>query len=748
MDRLARFCIRRRRVVLACWLATLGVLLVVGHGIGSAYRLSLHLAGTDSARATDLLAANFPDEAGDAEVVVAHTSSSTVTNPNVRRRVARLVTRIAAIDHVRAVTSPYDAAGQISTDRRVAFAVVHFDATVPDPIAVDRLVTTAEAAQDGQVRIALAGDAVGAAQRTKHSNYELAGLALAALVLFLAFGSLVAMLLPLLSAGVAVGVAISLVGLLSHAVTLADFAPGLASLLGLGAGVDYALFVVSRHRQQLLAGADVEQAAATALATSGRTVFFAGLTVCVAVLGMLALHVGFLAGMAVAAALAVAVTMAAALTLLPALLGFADTRVLSRRERRRVASQGPDALSPSPGWLRWSRTVQRRPWAALAGSLLLIGLLAVPLVSLRFGNSDQGNDPAGSTTRRAYDLLATGFGPGFNAPMLIAVGTTSVDARAVIARLGKKLTNTADVAAVSPVSYSPNGRAATITVYPDSRPQDASTINLLHRLRDTVIPAAANRRSVPVYVGGTTAAFADFTHVLASKLPLFVGVILALSFVLLLLVVRSVLVPVKAGLLTVLSILGAFGAVVAVFQWGWGAGLIGVRAGPVEAFLPVMLFAILFGLSMDYEVFLVSRIREEWRRTGDNSEAVARGLAVTGRLITAAAAIMVMIFTSFIFGEQRVIKLFGFGFAVAVFLDAVVIRSVLAPAVMHLAGRANWWLPRWLDRRLPHLGTDMDAPEVTTVNSNVIAGATRSTCGSAAGFATPATPSRRKRKRL
>ena len=714
METLARWTVRHRRFVLAGWLIALAALVGASGVAGNAYRLSIHLAGTDSARATDLLTEHFPDEAGDAELVVIRSRTVSVTSPVVRRQVSALLRQIVGIDHVRAVSDPYDSPGQISPDRHVAFGVVKFDTTTPDPAAVDEFVKVAEAARTPHLEVELAGDAVGGAERTKPGVFELAGLAAAALVLFLAFGSLVAMVLPLLSAGVALGIALSVIALLSHVVTLADFAPGTASLLGLGVGIDYALFVVSRHRQQLVQGATVEDAAATAIATSGRTVLFAGLTVCVAVLGMLALQVGFLSGMAVAAALAVAVTMAAALTLLPALLGFFGLHVLSRRAQRELASNGPALDHLSSGWLRWSRTVQRRPWLALAVALGIIGLLALPLASLRFGNSDQGNDPSASTTRKAYDLLAQSFGPGFNAPMLVAI-RAGADARGASKKLHDEIAATADVAGVTPARYSPDRQVAVMTVYPASRPQDAATTTLLHRLRTETIPQATRGSHTDAYVGGTTAAFADFNHILTSKLPLFVGAIVALSFLLLLVVFRSLVVPLKAGVLNLLSILGAFGAVVAVFQWGWGAHLIGVRPGPVEAFLPVMLFAILFGLSMDYEVFLVSRIREEYERTGDNGVAVTNGLAATGRIITAAAAIMVAIFTSFVFGGERVIKLFGFGFAVAVLLDAAVIRCLLVPAVMQLAGRANWWLPAWLDTRLPHLQTEPAAPPLIDV---------------------------------
>jgi RND superfamily putative drug exporter len=521
-------------------------------------------------------------------------------------------------------------------------------------------------------------------------------------VLFLAFGSLLAMVLPLLTAAVAIGCALFLIVLMTHVFGVADFAPQLAALLGLGAGIDYALFIVTRYRQNVQAGIESGEAVAMAVNTSGRAVFFAGVTVCIAVLGMFLLQVEFLRGIAVATAMAVFLTMVAALTLLPALLGFFGRHVLSRREQHRLAAEGAHAPELSGKWAQWAQLVQRRPWWALATSTGLMVILALPVFSLRLGVSDEGNNPTSSTTRKAYDLLAAGFGPGFNGPFVIAVDTRGSSGPAVVQQLEQTLPADPDIAAVTPAVYGQTRRAAIIQLFPKAAPQDKATTDLLKRLRDKTIPSVTRGTGTNAYVGGTTAVFNDFSDVLASKLPQFIGVVLLLSFILLM------------TILNLLSIAAAFGVVIAVFQWGWGAGVLGVgRTGPIMAFLPVMLFAILFGLSMDYEVFLVSRIHEEWVRTGDNTTAVTRGLAATGRVITAAGAIMVVIFTSFIFGGERTIKLFGLGFAVAVFLDAVVVRSVLVPAFMQLLGKANWWLPRWLDRILPdvHLEAEDVHPE-------------------------------------
>jgi RND superfamily putative drug exporter len=533
------------------------------------------------------------------------------------------------------------------------------------------------------------------------------GIITAGIVLFLVFGSLFAMAMPLASALVALGTAIQVIGLVSNVMKMPEFSTELVMLIGLGVGVDYALFIVSRHRQGLQAGRDVGSSVELAMDTSGRAVLFAGTIVCVALLGMFALGISFLFGMAVAASIGVAFTMVAALTFLPAMLGFVGPKILSRRQRRKLAADGHRSSTKDGFWLRWSKMVERRPvlWGAVA--LAIIGVLATPFFSLRLGLSDQGNDPKGTTTRTSYDLLASGFGPGFNGPLQLVAETTTPEQAAVMEQLATTIQGQPGVAVVTPVTTIPakdGKQVALFVIYPTSAPQDAATTDLIDHLREGVIPAAVGSSGLTVYVGGITAIFADFATVLNGKLPVFIGVVVLLSFLLLMLVLRSLLVPLKAAVMNLISIAAAFGIVTAVFQWGWLGAVFGVnRPGPVEAFLPVMLFAILFGLSMDYEVFLVMRIHEEWLRTGDNRAAVRRGLSATGGTITAAAAIMIVVFGSFILGGQRVIKEFGVGLAAAIFVDAVIIRTALVPALMLLMGKANWWFPRWLDRALPRI---------------------------------------------
>jgi RND superfamily putative drug exporter len=709
--RIARRCFRRRRLVVALWLLALVGLTAASGGVGTAYSNDFQLPNTESARALDLLKKVVPAQSGaTAQIVVGTTDGAKISDPAVRSRVEQMLREVGALPNVTEVVSPYSPAGrgQVGRDGTVAFATV----TYSEPsfgITVDtakKLVDTAESGEGPGVHVAVAGLVAERANPQPTGGTGI-GIIAAGIVLFLVFGSLFAMGLPLVSAIVALGSAMGLIGLLSHVLRMPDFSDQLVLLVGLGVGVDYALFIVSRHRQGLLAGRDVESSAVTSLDTSGRAVLFAGIVVCIALLGMFALGIGFLFGLAVAASIGVLFTMAAAVTLLPALLGFLGPRVLSRRQRAKLARSGPIIERGSGSWDRWATRVERAPWAWGTAALIVVLLLAAPFLSLRLGSSDQGNDPKGTTTREAYDLLARGFGPGFNGPLQITAEVPEGADPAAIAKVEEAIRTTPGVVAITPPASFPAGSGGSLVVfeaYPRGSPQDAATMNLISRLRDDMIPKSVGGSDLTVYVGGITAIFADFADVLAAKLPLFVGVVVGLSFLLLALVFRSILVPLKAAVMNLLSVAAAFGVITAVFQWGWLGSLFGVsRTGPVEAFLPVMMFAILFGLSMDYEVFLVMRIHEEWLRRGDNREAVRAGLAATGRTITAAAAIMVVVFASFVLAGDRIIKEFGLGLAVAVLVDAVIIRSALVPSIMLLMGKANWWFPRRLDRWLPRI---------------------------------------------
>ncbi|MET9345218.1 MMPL family transporter [Streptomyces termitum] len=712
MAAIARWCVRHRLVVVLLWfLALVGVGGAAAFA-GSAYSNDYEAPGTESGRATALLDRGFQGLGGDTDTIVWHTERGSVRADAVQERIGPALEKVAGLPGVAAVTSPYGdraAPGQVSEDGRTAYATVTFREQADDiPVEQARaLVDTAKAAQTDGLRVELGGSAVALTEAPGAHLSEAIGVAVAAVVLFLAFGSLAASLLPIATALVSVGIAASGIVLLGHLMTVADFAPMLGMLIGLGVGIDYALFIVTRHRKGLKRGLGVPEAAETAVATTGRAVVFAGATVCIALLGMLILRLSFLNGVAIAASLTVVLTVAASVTLLPALLAYIGPRALSRRERRVLAEHGPRPESPTGLAARWSAFVERHPKLLGAVAAVVMTVLALPTLSLHLGTSDQGNNPASATTRQAYDLLADGFGPGVNGPLTLVAGIDGADDRLALDRLPAALSATKGVAEVSPVTYNAAGDTALLTVVPDSAPQSRDTSDLVDRLRQDVIPTAADGTSLEVHVGGITASYDDFADVVVGKLPLFVGAVVTLGCLLLLLAFRSIGIPLKAAAMNVAAVAAAFGIVVAVFQWGWGAELLGLgSAGPIEPFLPVIMVSVLFGLSMDYQVFLVSRMYEEWLETGDNRRAVRVGLAETSRVINSAAVIMIAVFLAFVLSGDRVIAMFGIALAAAVALDAFVLRTLLVPALMHLLGGANWWLPKGLDRVLPRISIE------------------------------------------
>jgi RND superfamily putative drug exporter len=714
MRALATWCVRKRKLVVVFWVAALIVITLIARSVGTTDANSFSLPRTQSTDAIQLLQAATPKVSGDIEQVVFATSGGAkVTDPAIRSRIDSTLAAVAHVHYVTVVASPFAAgnATHINADKTVAFAAVTFSRTAQNvPIGVAKnLVSTATRDSAPNLQIAVGGAVAEAANKISLGGSGF-GVLLAGLVLLLVFGSLFAMALPLLSALASLGIATGLIAILSHVLKIPQFASELTVLIGLGVGVDYALFIVTRHRQGLIAGHENEESIVNAVNTSGRAVLFAGVIVCIALLGMFALGVSFLYGLAVSAALGVALTMFAALTLLPALLGFIGPKVLSRRQKSSLREHGPQIVgSGSRGfWARWADFVKVRPVLPAVVAAAVIVLIALPFFSLQLGSSDQGNDPTGTTTRQAYDLLSKGFGPGFNGPLQLVAELHGADERAALNRAVLAVAKQPGVARVAPPAIIPTksgADVAVVTVYPTTSPQSSATTNLVIHLRSTVIPHAVAGSGLTIYVGGQTALYVDFADVLTSKLPLFIGLVVLLSFLLLAIVFRSLAIPLISAILNILSIGAAFGVLVAVFQWGWLGAVIGVnKTGPIESFLPVMLFAIVFGLSMDYQVFLVTRIREEWVKTGDNELAVRNGLVATGKTITAAALIMVLVFGSFVLGGERVIKEFGLGLAGGVAIDAIVIRMAIVPAVMRLMGNSNWWFPALLDRLLPHVG--------------------------------------------
>ncbi|MFD4132990.1 MMPL family transporter [Streptomyces goshikiensis] len=716
MAAIARWCMRHRLVTVLLWLLAFGATAAAAGVAGPAFSNDYEVPGTEASKANALLREGFHGQGGDTDTVVWRApDGQSARTPAVEQRMTSALDTIAALPGVGSVAGPYgpapEAAARISPDGRTAYAVVTFDEQADSvPKAQARAVVDAakndRTEQDG-LQVELGGRAIGLTEAPTAHLAEVIGVGIAALVLFLAFGSLAASLLPIATALVSVGTAYFGITLLGHAMPVADFAPMLGTLVGLGVGIDYALFIVTRHRKGLQRGLSVPEAAENAVATTGRAVVFAGATVCIALLGMLVLRLKFLDGVALAASLTVVLTVAASVTLLPALLSYIGTRALSRRERRKLAAEGPRSETPTGFAARWSAFVERhpKPLGLLAAAVMVV--LALPTLSLHLGTSDQGNNPAASTTRKAYDLLGEGFGPGMNGPLTVVARLDGADDRIAVTRLADELRTTEGVASAGPAVLNRGGDTAVVTVVPESAPQSRATSDLVDTLRRDVIPGADDRAAMDIHVGGVTAGYDDFAEVIVGKLPLFVGVVIALGCVLLLLAFRSIGIPLKAAAMNVAAVASSFGVVVAVFQWGWGSEPLGLgSAGPIEPFLPVIMVSVLFGLSMDYQVFLVSRMYEEWLETGDNRRAVRVGLAETSRVINSAAVIMISVFLAFVLSGDRIIAMFGIALAAAVALDAFVLRTLLVPALMHLLGGANWWLPAWLDRRLPRISIE------------------------------------------
>jgi RND superfamily putative drug exporter len=717
MPALARWCFTHRRVVLALWLLALVLAFGAVKTAGTDYSIKFTLPNTDSTRAITILQHDFPAASGEADQIVLEARTGTLRTPAVAAQAEKMLTKVATLPHVVSVVSPYGAAGarQVSRDGTIGFATVNWDEqgqNLSHPTVV-RLLDTAEGARSSVLDVQLSGQAIENAEPQKQSDSTGLGVVFALIILGVLFGAVFAAVIPIVTALVAIGIGYALTGLMSHVFAVASFVPILGVLIGLGVGVDYALFIITRHRNGLRAGRSIEDAAVNAVNTAGRAVFFAGLTVCIALLGQFALGITFLYGLAIAGAVTVALTMFAALTLMPALLGFFGLKVLGRRETRRLAEHGPVSEQVEAGfWYRWARSVERRPAIRAAAALTVVVVIALPIVTLRLGLADEGSDPTTTTSRQAYDLLAKGFGPGFNGPLELVTTIDGTPQLTAFTKVVSAASHQKGVVTATPPRVSPTGRAAIAVLYPDTAPQAAETSSLLHDLRNHVIPAAEAGTGLHVLVGGATAGQDDFAAVLASKLALFIGVVVVVAFLLLMLVFRSLLIPLVASVMNLLSVGAALGIMNAVFEWGWGLSIIGVtRTGPVEVFIPVIMFSVLFGLSMDYEVFLVSRMMEEWALSHDNREAVTRGQTETGRVITAAALIMILVFLSFLLGGSIIIEQFGIGLAGAIIIDAFIVRTILVPSLMHLIGRANWWLPGWLDRSLPHVHVEVpDAP--------------------------------------
>ena len=663
---------------------------------------SFTLPGTESQALSDLLTERFPAAAGDTTEIVIRAPAG-VASPGVREEIEELLAEAAELPQVLWVASPFEEPGRISPDGTIARATAQYETganEVEDP-SIEALFEWREEVSRDDLQVELGGIVATAGEREPPGNSELVGLAAAVVILLIAFGSVTAAGLPIFTALLALIPAFFLIGVGAGFVNFANFTPQFAAMIGIGVGIDYALLVVTRFREALTTEETVTDAVVKAAGTAGHSVLFAGCSVVIALMGLWAMGIPLLSLTAMGPALAVALAALVALFVLPAILGLVGHRV----NRLKVPGIRVSAVQNRSGMGYWlARTIQRAPWLWLIVATGALLVLAYPALDVRLGSSDAGSNPTSLTSRRSYDLLAEGFGAGYNGRFVIGAALESEEQAAIFETLPRALAAEPNVVSVSPPLINPDRTAGLIVLIPGSSPQAEETDTLVHHLRDS-LPEITGHSGIEVLVGGPTAIFIDIGERVRDRMVIFLAAVIGASFLLLMVVFRSLVVPVKAALMNVLAAGAAFGILVAIFQWGWGASLIGLEGtGPIESFLPMMMFAVLFGLSMDYEVFLVSRVREEYLETGDNAEAVARGLAATSRVISAAAAIMVAVFLSFALSDSRVVKEFGIGLAIAIFLDATVIRLVLVPAAMQLMSDANWWLPSWLDRVLPSLG--------------------------------------------
>ncbi|MFI6119542.1 MMPL family transporter [Streptomyces sp. NPDC051064] len=729
------WCARHFVIVIVLWLAALAALQMLQHAYGGDYSDNFSIPGTQSQDGLDVLEAHAPSAGGYSSQVVVHDADKSLSG--LSSQMSTVVGSLQKLPDVLSAQNPLTApsssggpdVGPLSSDGRTAYITVRFSVQ-PSTLGAGYLDGVDSAVQP--LRAAGAeveyGGSLGELARPEANDRtsEAIGFGVAVLVLLIGFGSLLAALLPLVTALICVVCGLGLLGLLAAATTFATVSPTLATMIGLGVGIDYALFLVTRHRQNLNDGRDPVAAAGAATATSGRAVLLSGCTVIIALCGLWVSGIGFIGKLGVAAAVTVVTAVLGALTLVPAVLGLIGRHIDRIHVRKPVAEveadaePGPEA-GPDPGkgpttrgtWHRYARRVERRPWWFLAGGVVVLAVLAFPLFFIQLGHIGDGADPKSFTDRRAYDLMSSAFGPGSNGPLTLVIDQSEVpqsDRSALQSQAQQSLSKVPDAAVITPLTATQDGDVLTATAYSVAAPQDARTTSLVNHLSDDVLPDAVSGTAASTYVTGTTAAQVDFLDIVSSRLPLIIAVVVGLAFLVILAVFRGVLVAVKAALLNVLSIAASYGVVVAVFQWGWGGPALGVSGDiPIESYVPMMMFAIVFGLSMDYEIFLLTRIHEAWLATGDPKASVAHALEITARVITCAALIMVSVFAAFIISDNIVVKMLGLGLAVSVLIDATVVRLLLVPAVMTLLGRAAWWTPRWLDRILPHLDAEGDA---------------------------------------
>ncbi len=706
--RLGRFCARRPFVVIGSWLVVSVLVIGASGAFGRELEDSFDAPGVDSQRATELLTVAGSDQAGLTAQLVVTPRDGRATfsgSADARAALAELQAGAAALPHVVGTSDP-----TVSADGRVALIRIRYP--VLEELRADDLETLkafgVQAATGSPLRLEMGGDLFFAFEEPETGAGELIGLLAAAAILLVAFGSVIAMGLPIAIALFGLALGISSMALVTYLVDIPSWAPELGSMVGLGVGIDYALFLITRHREHLARGMGVEESVGRAVETAGQVIVFAGGTVVIAILGLAVAGVPMMTAAGIAIAAIVLIMVVAAVTLLPAFLGLAGGWI-NRLGFPRIRGRTDGAR-----WRRWGRHVSRHAWAYAVGVTVLLLALTAPVLALRMGNPDEGTLPETRTERRAYDLTAAAFGPGTNGPLIVAVDIARDPS--VVEPLRDAIRADPGIAAVAPGEVDAvDPPSATLVATPTTGPQDAATRDTLARLRGDVIPRVLAASPARAHIGGQTANFVDVSDRVTDRLGLFIAAVILLSFLLLVVIFRSVVVPLKAALMNLLSIGASYGVLVMVFQWGWGAGLIGLESTvPIVSFIPMFMFAIVFGLSMDYEVFLLSRVREEYLRSGDNTAAVIDGIAGTARVITSAALIMISVFLGFVLGDDPTTKMFGLGLATAIFVDATIVRLVLVPATMTLLGDANWWAPRWLGRLLPGVRAGSPMPEVRT----------------------------------